>query len=194
MVTQRTKRERGSDITGKTYGFLEVKTMEYDTSGHRPMWIAICKCNRCRRDNVRIIPAELKRKKKNGHIPQTSCGCWKPRKSGEDHPYYKGFKDIRGKYWNRYIKQASNRNIQFSISIQYVWSLYEKQERYCSLSGLPIVFASEGKTTASIDRIDNSQGYVEGNIQILHKDVNIMKKDMLQSAFIDLCKHIADRS
>ena len=49
-----------------------------------------------------------------------------------------------------------------------------------------------GQGTASLDRIDSSKGYVKGNVQWVHKDINKMKTDFEQSIFIKLCKSVAD--
>ena len=46
--------------------------------------------------------------------------------------------------------------------------------------------------TASLDRIDSSKGYIEGNIQWVHKDINRMKGDSSDNDFIKLCKIISD--
>jgi hypothetical protein len=46
--------------------------------------------------------------------------------------------------------------------------------------------------TASLDRIDSSLGYVRGNVQWLHKDVNWMKNTLDQDRFIELCKAIVN--
>ena len=44
----------------------------------------------------------------------------------------------------------------------------------------------------SLDRIDSNNGYVEGNVQWVHKDVNMMKKDYNQEYFINICKLITN--
>lgn len=46
------------------------------------------------------------------------------------------------------------------------------------------------ETTASLDRIDSDQGYILGNIQWVHKIVNIMKQDTVQSEFIGWCRAV----
>ena len=47
--------------------------------------------------------------------------------------------------------------------------------------------------TASIDRKDNSLGYVKGNIQWVHKDVNALKSNFKEKYFLKLCKLIVRR-
>lgn len=92
------------------------------------------------------------------------------------------------------------RGVVFSISMEYAWSLYEKQNKKCVLSGLSLVFAktkkghSTGETSASLDRIDSKEGYVEGNVQWLHKWVNLMKSDFSQEEFIQYCKLIVEEN
>lgn len=60
-------------------------------------------------------------------------------------------------------------------------------EYKCALSDKSISF-NDG--TASVDRIDSKIGYVSNNIQIVHKDINIMKNAFDQDYFIDICKRI----
>ena len=76
-----------------------------------------------------------------------------------------------------------------TITIEYAWELFLKQEKKCSLSGLEITIGLSGKyNTASIDRIDSSKGYEPGNIQWVHKDINFMKRTYSQEYFTNMCK------
>lgn len=65
-------------------------------------------------------------------------------------------------------------------------------EKKCKISGLSLEFgkAKHGTTTASLDRIDSSKGYIEGNVQWLHKDVNRSKFTKSDEEFIELCRII----
>jgi hypothetical protein len=110
--------------------------------------------------------------------------------------HWKGYKDITGTYWGGIIKSAKDRNIEFNIDIAYVWNLFISQNEKCALSGIDIKFNHHSQNfktsqTASLDRIDSSKGYVEGNVQWVHKSVNFMKHDMAEDVFIDFCKLIA---
>lgn len=116
-----------------------------------------------------------------------SCGCLLNRKK-ENSPTFRGYKDIYQRQWGSLERGAKLRNIKFEITKEYVWDIYILQNKKCKLSGLDITFG-DGKTwTASIDRIDPMLGYINGNIQILHKDINKMKMDFDQDIFIRLCK------
>lgn len=45
--------------------------------------------------------------------------------------------------------------------------------------------------TASLDRTDSTNGYVDGNIQWVHKNVNLAKHSLSQDDFIELCSSVA---
>ena len=124
-----------------------------------------------------------------------SCGCLKLAK-GKANSHFKGYEEIHKSKWNSYIRNAKQRNISFSISIEYAWNLFLTQEKKCALTNLPISFwtnATERQATASLDRIDNSKGYVEGNVQWVHKKINQIKMDMSVEEFIKLCLQVTDR-
>lgn len=109
-----------------------------------------------------------------------------------------GCYNITGKYWNQLLKRAKRRNITFTISPEYAWSQYEKQNGCCNITGIPIIFGKNSiewyqTTTCSLDRIDSSQGYVEGNVQWVHTDINKMKYDLDILDFINTCKLIYER-
>lgn len=103
-------------------------------------------------------------------------------------------------YWEHLTKNASTRGIGFDLKQEQVIELLKKQNYKCSLSGLPIEFAKteseqkQGKTTASIDRVDSSKPYVIENIQMVHKIINFMKHTLQQDQFITMCKLVFENS
>lgn len=101
-----------------------------------------------------------------------------------------GYKEIYGSHWNVIQTSAKARNLEFNISIEYAWNIFIKQNRKCALSGMELQFGRRGDQTASLDRIDSTSGYIEGNVQWLHKNINIMKMDMDQNTFVELCGRI----
>lgn len=101
--------------------------------------------------------------------------------------------------FNRYKRNAKNRNIDFKIDIEYAKYLFKQQSHKCAITGLPIYFVTSWqdqhtkiKNTASLDRIDSNQGYIEGNVQWVHKDINRMKNDLNQDYFLHICKCVAE--
>lgn len=108
-----------------------------------------------------------------------------------DNPFWKGYEDIPQSWFSKYF-QRSNRHRTGTITIQDVWQLYLKQGKKCALTGVPLSFEKTDKGySASIDRIDSKQEYVLSNIQLVHKDVNLMKNHFNQEYFIDVCKKVA---
>lgn len=112
-----------------------------------------------------------------------SCGCLKRERRN-----WQGVGEVSKTYWSS-LKRGANggkgrKPISFDITIEYIAELLIKQGYKCKLSKLPI---STVEKTASLDRIDSSLGYVVGNVQWLHKDVNMMKRHYSQDYFLDLC-------
>jgi hypothetical protein len=127
-----------------------------------------------------------------------SKGCLKcnnPR-PGETNPLWGGFKNISGKYYGRIKRNAIKRNIIFDITIEYINQVLVEQDFKCNLSKIPIYFSGSKidnyEATASIDRIDSDKGYIVGNIQWIHKDINLMKNHFNQNYFLDICEKITN--
>ena len=108
----------------------------------------------------------------------------------------RAYNDIHMNYWASLKTGAKKRNLEFSISIEYGWQLFLKQNKKCAISNLDLNFrtsCSDKKSqTASLDRIDSSKGYIEGNVQWVHKKINTIKWDLDQKEFIELCYKITD--
>jgi hypothetical protein len=109
---------------------------------------------------------------------------------GNKSPLYKGYEQLDGRRIVSYKANAKKRKLKFSVSPKYLWKILERQNFRCALSNLPIVMVRESPT-ASLDRIDSSKGYIRGNIQWLHKDINFLKQNCTQERFIELCIAVA---
>lgn len=103
------------------------------------------------------------------------------RKDKKDrHHAYLGYKCIDGTYFGRIRRKAKARKIPLKITIEDVYNQYTKQNGVCNISGieleLPTLSTDIG--TASIDRIDSNGIYEPNNIHWVHKDVNLIKRDL----------------
>lgn len=129
---------------------------------------------------------------RSNFLNQTSKQC----KSCYSKSMRNNKKDFTQTAYGRIKYGANERNIEFNISIEYCRELYIKQDKKCALTRLPISFSetsqghNHGESTASLDRIDNLKGYIEGNVQWIHKDVNRMKSVFSQEYFQYLCELI----
>jgi hypothetical protein len=108
----------------------------------------------------------------------------------------KFYEEISGSYWYTIKFRADSRNIEFNITQKYVWDLYVAQNRKCILSGYNIGFAKNGgrkaryEQAASLDRINSTMGYIEGNVQWIHKDLQSVKMCLTNEQMIQFCKDI----
>lgn len=162
---------------GDRFGKLTVTG--FKDMGNRQL--AICKCD-C--GNTKLVrTANLPKNKRN------TCGkCERPN-------HWKGVGELSATYYYRTRRNARLRNMAFEVSIEYLWNLYKEQEGKCALTGLPIPFGkyTKEKNEASLDRVDSSKGYIEGNVQWVHKDINHMKWDLTPERFIQLCKLVVEK-
>jgi hypothetical protein len=109
-------------------------------------------------------------------------------RKGDANYLWTGCGDISGKRWASIKSMARLRGIDFSMEIQEAWQIFVNQDSKCTLSGSQIWFDDDGSGTASLDRIDNTVGYVRGNVQWVHKKINEMKFDLTVSEFISWCR------
>lgn len=123
-----------------------------------------------------------------------SCGCVS-KLLGRNHPTWRGYEDISLLFFNSIKSSAIKRNIDFKITIEYLWNLFILQNKKCALSGTDLILNGyKAKGNASVDRINSDVGYVEGNVQWVYKDINIMKNGYSNNYFIHMCKIVSDNN
>lgn len=83
-----------------------------------------------------------------------------------------------------YKRCAKDKNNEWTLIDAYALFLFKQPCHYCGQVNL------DEKLTG-IDRIDNSKGYITSNVVPCCKICNMMKKDLDQQTFINICKHIA---
>ena len=175
--------KKPKDFTGLRFGKLVAVKLDdiekHPKRGDRIWWICDCDCGR--RVSIRRYCLVTQNQK--------SCGCTWHRK-GDQSDLWTGFGEISGQKWCKIRTLALRRNKDFSITIQDAWEQFQNQKGLCSLTGIRL-FMNED---ASLDRVDNTRGYVCGNIQWVHKKVNKLKSDFTQHDLIDWCKRIANYS
>tara|TARA_Y100000034_G_scaffold89161_1_gene107240 strand:- start:459 stop:1007 length:549 start_codon:yes stop_codon:yes gene_type:complete len=103
---------------------------------------------------------------------------------------WRGVGEISRTYWGSIKRNAKTRDFDFTITMEMAWKLFLEQNRKCVYTGLPLSLSIKcglSNQTASLDRIDSSKGYIDGNVQWVHKDVNNMKWDFSVEYFLELC-------
>lgn len=106
---------------------------------------------------------------------------------------WKGYEEIPFAWFSKYFLRQGRKRIG-SVTIEDIYNLWLSQDKKCALSGVEIDFVRNIGTgiSASIDRIDSNGEYDLFNIQLVHKDVNLMKNSFNQNYFINLCKKITE--
>lgn len=165
--------------------FNKLTVIKFDGSrNNRRYWMCQCECgNKKSVSRDHLIQGQLK-----------SCGCLAHR-TGKNNPHWTGYGHISGRLWSKikHCAKQSKRNLY--ISIKYVNSIFEKQNKRCALSGVEIntdITKGDIHRTASLDRIDSSKEYIKGNVQWVHKYINWMKSDHTEKEFIYWCHIISN--
>jgi hypothetical protein len=95
------------------------------------------------------------------------------------------------RFYTHIRRNAISRSFVFDVSMEYLWKLFESQGGRCALTGTQLSMPGRARLrsahTASLDRIDNSKGYVADNVRWVHKAVNVMRMDMSDEEFIAWC-------
>ena len=101
------------------------------------------------------------------------------------------------------LRRAANRgdaSQKIEVDLDYVYDVGASQDFLCALTGVELEFTRGGQqwlgkwcnpNSCTIDRIDSTKGYVEGNIQLITWKANCLKQHMNNDDFIEFCKEVA---
>ena len=95
--------------------------------------------------------------------------------------YHTARRDYIGKYLRLSLRRAKTNGFEFNLTNEYLHDLFFNiQRETCAITGVPIkLLRSSEKGTlansASLDRVDNDQGYIEGNVRFVCLGINYMK-------------------
>lgn len=180
---------RGSpseNLVGQTYDMLTVMSQVEGRDRGQFLWLCRCSCGNEKVFRTGVI--------KGG---QQSCGCIIHRRKSQSHNW-KGRGELSAVRWNLIKNKAKKRGLEFSVSLDYLWGIYQKQGGLCALTGVPIDLGTfkDDYGMASLDRIDSTGGYTEGNVQWVHRTVNFMKQSLSDAELVQWCRRVvgfADR-
>lgn len=183
-------RGKGKDYTGMKIG----KWLVLREDGHyvsprgvkRRKWL--CRCD-CGTESSIILSCSAYGRRKT-----TQC----VRCANKSFQKYDGFGGIPGVFWYSLVKNAESRGRRVDITPEYAWEIFQRQDGKCALSGIDLTLPSKQTekviSNASLDRIDNSIGYVEGNVQWVDKNVNLMRRTLGVREFVELCRLVASHN
>ena len=95
-------------------------------------------------------------------------------------------------YLNLIVLKAKSvvRKIEFNLTIDYLWNLYLSQDKKCTITGdeLPNILK------ASLDRIDSTKGYIEGNVQWVTTQANRCKHILSMSELYEFAQKVLNHA
>lgn len=173
-----------SGLLGQSFGKWLVIGFPKTQNLRHPFVLCRCECGR--EKDVHI----------NNLISGKSSGCRLcAGMTGSSNPAWKGHKDIPHTYFTILKRSAAARNLSVAITIEDLQVEWERCGGVCALTGLPIKMdPKSGIRTASLDRIDPDSGYEPGNIQWVHKDVNLMRNKFGVAYFVEICRLVAEKN
>ncbi len=175
------------DLTGLRFGrLIVVSFVERDKRGE-PLWKCICDCG--------IIKEKVRH---HGLVngATTSCGCYHKEKV-KDVSHLTWYDEQRRNrdrklilarpLYNRYKTQAKRRGREFNLTFDEFIKYVFDNCNYCGTE--PIAELKVHQYTGSIlyngiDRVDNSKGYIEGNVVTCCEICNRAKLMMTREEFL----------
>jgi len=96
--------------------------------------------------------------------------------------------------WEGYFKRLLSHKDRKKLSVEFLLSLYDKQDGKCALSGVELTrIVGEGQVTtnASIDRIKPGKPYTKTNVRLVCSFVNSFRGSTDDKTFVWWCGRIA---
>ena len=104
---------------------------------------------------------------------------------------YWNSRSIEWRLWTAAKKRCKNSGFEFTIKVEDIPPCPE----FCPITGLRIRPGENGKPedySPSLDRVDNTQGYVPGNVRIISHRANTCKRDLTIEEIRKLYEYIRD--
>lgn len=95
------------------------------------------------------------------------------------------------------LKQR-HKNKNFSgetIDLPYLLDIYAVQNGICAVTGIPMhITTEESDLSVSPDRIDNTKGYIKGNVRLVCARANLMRSTLDDAHFHWWCRAVVNQS
>lgn len=147
------------------------------------LWLAECDCKRTRRW---MQANELTN-------PSSVFQCAKCATPGRLRAFLERrgmVGDLRQGKFGKLQRVAAVRKIPFTLTKEYLDSLYKQQNGLCAITGdeLP------GINESSLDRIDSTKPYQEGNVQWVSTQANLCKHTLSMPELLAFCRKVLDHA
>jgi hypothetical protein len=98
-------------------------------------------------------------------------------------------------------KNSKHRQHEYNIDCKYLKQLWDKQNGICPFTNKKLILRTHSNNDitkspyqASLDRVDNSIGYIEGNVRFVALIYNYAKNTFSDQEVIDFCKNVANKN
>lgn len=155
------------DIIGKQFGRAVVLSRDGFGPHGEAAWLCRCDCG----TEFRTLGSRLR----TGRT--TSCGCWKNelrQTMGQRTTLHGLSRTPEYAMWVDARKRARAHAIPFAIAVSDI-----RISDVCPILGIPLVSGAGIKSpnTPTLDRVNNENGYVPGNIAVISWRANKLKSD-----------------
>lgn len=101
---------------------------------------------------------------------------------------WKGTRHLTVKLISTWKYHADRRGYEFTLTNDQLDAIWDSQQGLCALTGLPLTLS--GDCLVSPDRIDNSVGYVDGNVRFTTKLANYMRRSLTDAQLVQMAQKI----
>lgn len=103
-------------------------------------------------------------------------------------------------YILRALIRNKKKNFGCDITIEYLKKLWEEQNGICPFTKWSLILPAgtdkaweiNSPMNASLDRIDNSKGYIQGNVRFTSVMANIARQTFTDGQLIEFCKAVSN--
>jgi hypothetical protein len=165
-------------------------------------------CNYCEKKSTKRLTEINRQKKKGRKVFYCNLGC-----SGKDnvdhlHKYAGKFNtnlvpnnrldkhtEFRW-YIKNVIKNSKKRNQKYDVDLEYISEMWKRQNGICPFTKQKLELRTHsnkekaGPYSASLDRIDNSKGYIRGNIRFVALIFNYARNIFSDNDVLEFCKKV----
>lgn len=168
-------------------------------------------CNYCGKKSTKKL-AEINRQKKKGRKAfYCNLGCAGKDNVNHLHKYAGKFNEnlVSNNRLDKYtefrwyiknvIKNSKKRNQIYDVNLEYLSEVWKKQNGICPFTKQKLELRTHSNKekanpySASLDRIDNSKGYIKGNVRFVCLMYNYARNNFSDDEVIDFCKKVADK-
>lgn len=133
------------------------------------------KCPKCQQE--KLLTEFYKNKGKSDGLQAYCKKCWESYQCSTFHMRY-----------DRWKANAKHRGIEFTVTEPEL----EMTPKICYYTGVDLTIKSKEVNTISLDRLDNSKGYIPGNVVFCCEHINVMKSNLTHDQFVLLCQMVVN--